>query len=200
MYPHVEVDASQYLQALRAARRLGPARAEPLGADGRSPATNTPIYERYYAGGFSTLRGFAFRGVSPRRSGHGRGGSAATSSCSASVQYLFPITRRRHAPRRVLRRRGHGRADDPRNGTRSPRGAGLRPADHDPDDGPGAIALDFAFPVAKQPGDQRRSSASSSALAAANASDLVGWVAGASRRLPARIPIGGTRSSSHPTI
>ena len=27
--------------------------------------TNTPIYENFFAGGFSTLRGFDFRGASP---------------------------------------------------------------------------------------------------------------------------------------
>ena len=32
-----------------------------------SPASNTPIYERFFAGGFSTLRGFQFRGASPQQ-------------------------------------------------------------------------------------------------------------------------------------
>ncbi len=28
--------------------------------------SDTPIFERYYAGGYSSFRGFAFRGMSPR--------------------------------------------------------------------------------------------------------------------------------------
>ncbi len=43
---------------------------------------NTPIYERYYAGGFSSLRGFEFRGVSPLDPAVTARPSAATSSCS----------------------------------------------------------------------------------------------------------------------
>ena len=57
----------QVLHAARAARPLGPARAEPE-LDRRLHAARTRrSTKHYFAGGFSTLRGFDFRGASPVR-------------------------------------------------------------------------------------------------------------------------------------
>jgi outer membrane protein insertion porin family len=50
---------------------------------------DTPIYERFYAGGFSTLRGFQFRGASPQINTVEVGGDFQNLS---SVEYMFPIT------------------------------------------------------------------------------------------------------------
>lgn len=60
---------------------------------------NTPAYERFFAGGFSTLRGFQFRGASPRESTT-PGDPTATPSAIVggvfqylnSLEYMFPIT------------------------------------------------------------------------------------------------------------
>ena len=52
---------------------------------------DTPIFERYYAGGFSTIRGFAFRGVTPRDPVYGMG-VGGDFQLLTSTQYLFPIT------------------------------------------------------------------------------------------------------------
>ncbi|MBX3424845.1 MAG: BamA/TamA family outer membrane protein [Pirellulales bacterium] len=104
--------------------------------------THTPIFERFFAGGFATMRGFDFRGASPIRSNVEVGGDFQWLN---SVQYLFPIT-----------------ADDMLHGVvfcdfgtveetvtikdfRVAPGAGLRITV--PAMGPAPIALDFAWAV-----------------------------------------------------
>ncbi|QGJ71741.1 Hypothetical protein PBC10988_34480 [Planctomycetales bacterium 10988] len=50
---------------------------------------DTPIYDRFYAGGYRTLRGFDFRGVTPRSLGVGVGGDFMA---IGTVEYQMPIT------------------------------------------------------------------------------------------------------------
>jgi outer membrane protein insertion porin family len=50
---------------------------------------DTPVYDNFFAGGFSTLRGFDFRGASPVRSGVQVGGQFMWVN---TVEYLFPLT------------------------------------------------------------------------------------------------------------
>jgi len=111
---------------------------------------NTPIYERYYAGGFSTIRGFEYRGVTPRWYGYGVGGNFEFYN---SAEVCFPIS-----------------ADDNFRGVffvdtgtvettiskweskyRVAPGFGLRLTI--PMMGPVPIAFDFAFPINKNKGD-----------------------------------------------
>ncbi len=51
--------------------------------------SGTPVFENFYAGGFSSLRGFAFRGVSPIQNGVRVGGEFMWVN---SVEYRFPLT------------------------------------------------------------------------------------------------------------
>ncbi|MFT5303218.1 MAG: outer membrane protein insertion porin family [Mariniblastus sp.] len=51
--------------------------------------SSTPIFENYYAGGFSTLRGFDFRGAAPTDGGVRVGGEFQWLN---SVEYMFPMT------------------------------------------------------------------------------------------------------------
>ncbi|MCA9238245.1 MAG: BamA/TamA family outer membrane protein, partial [Planctomycetales bacterium] len=105
---------------------------------------NTPIFERFYAGGFATFRGFNFRGASPVRENVEVGGGFQWLN---SVQYLFPLT-----------------ADDMLHGVafcdfgtveenvtiknfRVAPGVGLRITV--PAMGPAPIALDFAWAVSR---------------------------------------------------
>lgn len=146
-YPRVEADFRKYF--------LLSERPDHSGRHVISYATNVgwlgddaPIYDRFYAGGFSTMRGFDFRGASPITfvGFHGveTGGNFQWLN---SLQYLFPIT-----------------ADDMLHGVvfcdfgtvertveiedfRVAPGVGLRVTV--PAMGPAPIALDFAFPVAK---------------------------------------------------
>ena len=125
-------------------------------------AGNTPIFERFYLGGFSSIRGFSFRGVSPRIDVPGPvpGTTIGTMNVGGdfelftSVQYLFPIT-----------------ADDMLRGVVFCDAGTVEPTIHNWSDrfrvapgvglrivvpmmGPAPIALDFAFPVALNHGDE----------------------------------------------
>jgi outer membrane protein insertion porin family len=51
--------------------------------------SDTPIFENFFAGGFSTLRGFEFRGASPVESNVQVGGRFEWLN---TVEYLFPLT------------------------------------------------------------------------------------------------------------
>jgi outer membrane protein insertion porin family len=109
------------------------------------------LYDRFFAGGFSTLRGFEFRGANPVEDGVEVGGDFMWVN---TLEYLFPIT-----------------ADDMIHGVtfvdfgtveenveiqdfRIAPGFGLRITI--PAMGPAPIALDFAFPVAEAPTDEEQ--------------------------------------------
>jgi len=116
--------------------------------------SGTPIFENYFAGGFSTLRGFDFRGAGPMENGVRVGGEFQWLN---TLEYMFPLT-----------------ADDMIKGVmfcdfgtveegielksenfRVAPGFGFRI--HMPAAGIGApLAFDFAFPIATADGDDER--------------------------------------------
>lgn len=49
---------------------------------------NTPVYEKYFAGGFRSMRGFQFRGVGPSQNGYMTGGDFMWIN---SLEYQLPI-------------------------------------------------------------------------------------------------------------
>jgi outer membrane protein insertion porin family len=150
-YPHVEMEFTQYFKLAERLDRTG-RQVLSLSARAGYTGSDTPIYDRYYAGGYSSLRGFEFRGVSPidPATGVAIGGDF---ELLTTVQYMFPITQDDML-------RGVFFVD---SGTVEPTidrwtdkyrvapGFGLRIAI--PAMGPAPIALDFGFPVVKQPGD-----------------------------------------------
>jgi outer membrane protein insertion porin family len=109
-----------------------------------------PIYETYYAGGFSSIRGFAFRGISPETNTVQVGGRL---QALGSVEYMFPITADdmlrgvTFFDFGIVERNLHY---DP-NTFRAAPGFGFRVTV--PAMGPAPIALDFAFPIAKNSQD-----------------------------------------------
>lgn len=151
-YPRGDVDVRKYF--LLHQRPDGSGRhVLSLGARMAITGDNTPVYENYFAGGFSTIRGFAFRDASPKDDGVFVGGHFMLLS---SAEYMFPIT-----------------ADDTLRGVvfcdtgtvepninnwtdkyRVAPGLGLRITI--PAMGPAPIALDFAFPVSHNPGDRQQ--------------------------------------------
>ena len=113
---------------------------------------DTPIFERYYAGGFSTIRGFAFRGVTPRDPVYGMGVGGDFQMLS-TAQYLFPITADDMLRGVVFVDAGtvQPTISDWVDKVRVAPGFGLRISI--PMMGPAPIALDFAFPIC--PADRR---------------------------------------------
>ena len=87
-YPRVEVDFRKYFLLSERADRSG---RHTLGFSTRVgySGNDTPIFENFFAGGFSTLRGFDFRRMGPVNSGVYTGGPFRVLS---SVEYTFPIT------------------------------------------------------------------------------------------------------------
>ncbi|MCA9230233.1 MAG: BamA/TamA family outer membrane protein [Planctomycetales bacterium] len=104
--------------------------------------TQTPIYEHFFAGGYSTLRGFDFRGASPVDMGVEVGGEFQWLN---SVQYLFPITADDMLHGVVFCDFGTVEKDVTIKDFRVAPGAGLRVTV--PAMGPAPIALDFAWAV-----------------------------------------------------
>ena len=112
--------------------------------------TQTPIFERFFAGGFSTLRGFDFRGASPLDMNVTVGGIF---QFLGTVEYMFPITA--DDMLRGVLFCDYGTVErsvrfDPDTFRVAP-GFGLRI--NVPALGPAPIALDFTVPIAHAPGD-----------------------------------------------
>jgi outer membrane protein insertion porin family len=151
-YPRGEVDYAQYWLVRQRPDGTGRhtlAFSTKLGFSG----SDTPLFENYFAGGFSTLRGFSFRGASPEVGGIRVGGQFRWLN---SVEYFFPLT-----------------ADDMIRGTvfcdfgtveenialkgdnfRVAPGVGLRI--NVPALGPAPLAFDFSFPVASAATDDEQ--------------------------------------------
>ncbi|HYW78201.1 MAG TPA: BamA/TamA family outer membrane protein, partial [Thermoguttaceae bacterium] len=151
-YSRAELDFSKYFLIHERPDTSG---RHVLSLSGRVGYTgsDTPIYEHYYAGGFSTIRGFDFRGASPRDPATGIlvGGEF---QLIAKVQYLFPITADDMLRAVVFCDSGvvQPTISDWRDTYRIAPGFGLRITM--PAMGPAPIALDFAFPLTTEPGDR----------------------------------------------
>lgn len=155
-YPRLDVDLRKYFTLYE--RPDGSGR-QVLSLSCRAGYTgdNTPIYERFYAGGFSTIRGFQFRGASPQEFNPASGLTTIVGGdfqLLASAEYLFPITADDMLRGVVFCDTGtvEPTINDWSNKYRVAPGFGLRIVV--PAMGPAPIALDFAFPIAWQPGDK----------------------------------------------
>jgi outer membrane protein insertion porin family len=115
--------------------------------------SQTPIFEQFFAGGYSTLRGFDFRGATPKVNDVAVGGEL---SLLGSVEYLFPITADDMLKGIVFCDYGTIEEDISIDSDdyRVSLGAGLRISV--PAMGPAPIALDFAVPIAREDTDDIR--------------------------------------------
>jgi outer membrane protein insertion porin family len=112
---------------------------------------NTPAYDNFFAGGYNTLRGFTFRGASPRQNGAIIGGPFEWLN---TVEYMFPITANDALRGVVFTDFGTVESNVSINNMRVAPGFGMRITL--PAMGPAPIALDFAFPVVYAPDDSKQ--------------------------------------------
>jgi outer membrane protein insertion porin family len=105
---------------------------------------NTPIYEKYFAGGFQSMRGFEFRGVGPDDGGYKVGGDFLWLN---SVEYQIPILANDHLYAVAFVDSGTDERSVEIGTYRVAAGFGLRVSV--PALGPVPIALDFGFPIVK---------------------------------------------------
>ncbi len=147
-YSRLETNASQYFTIYK--RPDGGGRhILSLSASMGWTDTDTPVFERYYAGGFQTFRGFEFRGVTPRESGTAIGGRW---QFLGSAQYMVPITADEMIQMVFFSDFGTVEEKVSLDQFRVSVGAGLRLTV--PAMGPVPVALDFSVPLAKETFDQ----------------------------------------------
>ena len=118
--------------------------------------SDTPAYDNFFAGGYNTIRGFVFRGASPRQNGP-TGGQAIVGGPFQwlnTIEYMFPITADDTLRGVVFTDVGTVESNVSINNMRVAPGVGLRITL--PAMGPAPIALDFAVPVAYAPYDSKQ--------------------------------------------
>jgi outer membrane protein insertion porin family len=125
--------------------------------------TDTPAYDNFYAGGYNTIRGFTFRGASPRQLANGQSPTSGGQNAAIiggpfqwlnTIEYLFPITADDTLRGVVFTDFGTVESNFAINQMRVAPGVGLRITL--PAMGPAPIALDFAVPVAYAPYDSQQ--------------------------------------------
>jgi outer membrane protein insertion porin family len=156
-YLHSEIDLRKYFTLYERPDGSG-RQVLTLAAKAGITGDDTPIYDRYYAGGYSTIRGFRFRWASPTEVGPTNGAMIVTGGdfeLFTSAEYMFPITADDMLRAVVFCDAGtvEPRFDQWSNRYRVAPGFGLRICV--PAMGPAPIALDFAFPISWQPGDKQ---------------------------------------------
>jgi len=124
---------------------------------------DTPAYDNFFAGGYNTIRGFTFRGASPRQLANGQSPTSANQNAAIiggpfewlnTIEYLFPITADDTLRGVVFTDFGTVESNVSINQMRVAPGVGLRITL--PAMGPAPIALDFAVPVAYAPYDNQQ--------------------------------------------
>ncbi len=119
--------------------------------------SDTPLYENYFAGGFSTIRGFDFRGASPSEGGTERIRVGGRFQWLNTLEYMFPVTADDMVKGVLFCDFGTVEQDVEINSEnfRVAPGFGFRV--HMPAAGIGApLAFDFAFPVSSSEFDEER--------------------------------------------
>jgi outer membrane protein insertion porin family len=121
--------------------------------------SDIPIYERYFAGGASSIRGFAYRGVGPHENGDPTGGKAMW---LFNVEYGFPVFGVQQPGSPSLRgvffvdtgSVAEDWTDSDIGRARVSVGFGVRVVV--PFLGPRPVAVDFGFPLVSYDGDEKQ--------------------------------------------
>jgi len=112
---------------------------------------DTPVYDRFYAGGFRSIRGFEFRGVGPFQNGFNVGGQLAFLN---SIEYQIPVLANDQFYFVSFLDSGAVERNVSIKDYRVTAGLGIRMVV--PMLGPVPLALDFGFPIVKGPGDREQ--------------------------------------------
>jgi len=153
VYPRFEIQGTQYWTVNERAdgggRHVVSAHAEYNWSD-----SDTPIFERYFAGGYQSFRGFAFRGISPREGGIRVGGD---NMILGSMEYSLPVTADEMF--RVVGFVDGGTVENTEDDVslstvRLTAGFGMRLTI--PAMGPAPLAFDFGFPILSETVDDKR--------------------------------------------
>ena len=115
--------------------------------------SDTPVFERYFAGGFQSFRGFAYRGVTPRDA-TGNYGVGGTFQVLGTVEYRVPVTADDMINVVAFSDFGTVETEVSVADFRATAGFGLRVVI--PAMGPVPLAFDFAFPIRSQKFDNER--------------------------------------------
>ena len=146
-FPRLEAEARQYFTTYQRVDGQGKHTVMVRGQVNWS-GSDTPIFEKYFAGGFQTFRGFAFRGVSPIQGGVYTGGNFMV---LGGAEYTLPVTANEMI--KVVGFTDFGTVNDQvsLSNFRLAVGGGLRIVV--PAMGPVPIALDLAVPLMKDQTD-----------------------------------------------
>lgn len=150
VFPKIQLDGKQYF-TLYERPTGGHRQILSLTSSVGWTGDGTPIFERFFAGGFQSFRGFAFYGVTPRDLGVRIGGQF---QALGSAEYLLPITADDMI--QVVGFTDFGTVDNTvtLDEFRLTVGGGLRLTI--PAMGPAPIALDFGVPIMKQDFDNQQ--------------------------------------------
>jgi outer membrane protein assembly factor BamA len=149
-FPKVSFEINKYFTALKRADGSG-RQVVALRSAVAWSGENTPVFERFYAGGFQSLRGFEFRGVGPDVNGFKVGGDFMFLN---SLEYQIPIKADDHLYWVFFVDSGTVESRVDIKDYRVSAGFGLRIVI--PMMGPVPIALDFGFPIVKAPQDNQQ--------------------------------------------
>jgi outer membrane protein insertion porin family len=149
-YPSVNVDFNKYWTLYQRADNSG---RHVLAYHGQFAwsGSDAPVFERYFAGGFRSMRGFQFRGISPQINGINVGGDFMLLN---SLEYQVPVLSNDHVYFVTFVDSGTVEPSLEIKDYRVSAGFGVRFVV--PMLGPVPIALDFGFPIVKGPGDREQ--------------------------------------------
>lgn len=166
LYPRYELSASQHYTVHERPDGAGRHVLTFFGQAGYS-GNDTPIFERFYAGGYQSFRGFAFRGISPRQTTDGRIVDEDSTGLSSvpievggnlqllgSIQYSVPITADEMIRAVAFTDFGTVEHRTDLEHFRMTAGFGMRLTI--PAMGPAPLAFDFGFPIASDELDDER--------------------------------------------
>lgn len=149
-YPRIDLTLNQFFTVWERADGTGKHTLQ-LRGETIWTGSDTPVFERLYAGGFQSFRGFQFRGITPRQNSFAIGG---TWSWLNTIEYQFPITAGNGVRGVVFSDFGTVDTDISLDKFRASAGFGFR--FFIPAMGPAPLAFDFAWPILSEAEDNEQ--------------------------------------------